>query len=268
MLNLNSKTKKIILGVVAAIICIITACRTVKSDDTGKDGKKKYKVPVSEKYADPDRLNITVPPSVIEKSGSGREKSTVSNSFSRMKTKVWKGSQDLNDETVYLKTTDDPDVVSFVNSGNRNRMLTANLDLSDGKEYGILLGTARDKDQVYNLSGSVLRIHIYIPAELAAHDELAKLNFVSYFKNESLYKVNLKGAIENFTFDDIGAGWHTIELNFRDKRANLGSKNVFFKLNKNAMEKNKFIGINIKSGTQSKASAQILIDWVDIVPAG
>ena len=33
MLKLNSKTKKIILGVVAAIICIITACRSVKSDE-------------------------------------------------------------------------------------------------------------------------------------------------------------------------------------------------------------------------------------------
>lgn len=267
MLKLNSKTKKIILGVVAAIICIITACRSVKSDEAENEKKKKYKVPASEKYLDPDRLNITVPPSVIEKSGN-EKKTVVSNNFSKMQTKVWKGSQDLNDETVYLKTTDDPDVVSFVNAGNKKRMLTANLDLSDGKEYGILLGTARDKEQVYNLSGSVLRIHIYIPAELAAHDELARLNFVSYFKNESLYKVNLKGAIENFTFDDIGAGWHTIELNFRDKRAKLGSKDVAFKLNKNAMEKNKFIGINIKSGTQSKASAQILIDWVDIVPAG
>jgi len=265
---LNSTTKKIILGVAAAIFCIVTACRSVKSDEAENEKKKKYKVPVSEKYLDPDRLNITVPPSVIEKSGNDKEKTVISNNFSKMQTKLWNGSQDLNDETVYLKTTDDDDVVSFVNSGNKNRMLTANLDLSSGKEYGLLLGTARDKDKVYNLSGSVLRIHIYIPAELAAHNELATLNFVSYYKSKNLYKVNLKGPIENFTFDDIGAGWHTIELNFRDKTANLGSKTLSFKLNKNAMEKNKYIGINIKSGTTSKASAQILIDWVDIVPAG
>lgn len=266
MLNLNSKTKKIILGVVAAIICIITACRSIKSDDAG-NAKKKYKVPASEKYSAPDRLNITVPPSVIEKSGSKKGKNLLANNFSKMKTKLWEGMQELNDETVYLKTNDDPDVVSFVNAGNKNRMLTANLDLSDGKEYGLLLGTARDKDQVYNLSGSVLRIHIYIPAELAAHKELANLNFVSYFMTEGLYKIKLRGPIENFSFDDIGAGWHTIELNFRDKIASLGAKTVTFKLNKNAMEKNKFIGLNIKSGTQTKANAQILIDWVDIVPA-
>ena len=85
MLNLNSKTKKVILGVVAAIICIITACRSVKSDEAENEKKKKYKVPAAEKYLDPDRLNITVPPSVIEKSGHAQS----SESEDRIAKKLW-----------------------------------------------------------------------------------------------------------------------------------------------------------------------------------
>lgn len=262
MLNL---TKKIVCAFFASAILIIFACKTVKSDDEENLNAKKYKIPAAQE--DSSKIHITIPPHAVAEAKEQNPGVTLSNDFSKVNTKIWDNSQNLNDETIYLKSRENQDILSFVTADKNKRILNAKFDFSTGNDYGIIFSTAKDSSKIYNLSGAVMKIRLYIPEELARQKEFCDLSFSAYYRTSNLYKKSFKGELSSFKFEDIGSGWQTVELDFKNKTASLGSKKLNFKLDKDAIENNTFIVLNIKSCENVNAEAEILIDWVEIANA-
>ena len=136
-----------------------------------------------------------------------------------------------------------------------------------GQKYGVLLNISKQGAAQKNISEAVLKMKVYIPEELTmpnAEGFVPALRFAVRDRNWTQYF--LTGDIgKSFTFNDIGAGWHTITIDFASKTFDLGSRSGTFNVSATPLKACNMIDLYI-SGQKinSNLDVPILIDWIDL----
>ena len=198
----------------------------------------------------------------VENSNS-EEKKNATNKFESSSTKLWDDKSWSDDSSVYLKTNGDSDIISFVSTGSGNKMLSTKVDFNKQKEYALLVSTAKE-GKTFDLSESVLKIRIYIPAQFTNKSQESLLRFEAYYGEGNKYKTDFFNGLQAFHFSDIGHGWQTIKLDFKNGKFDLGQKRGTFSLFDQAVKKSRLVGINIHALEGSSARGNILVDWVSV----
>ncbi len=236
-----------------ALTCSLLSCATNQQHDAAAAANESAKEGVKGR--------------LIEVEGSSSEEtSRATNKFENSETKLWTKSDWNKNSSVYLKTDGDSDIISFVTTGNGNKMLSTKIDFSKQKEYALLVSTAKD-GKTYDLSKSILKIRIYIPAEFINKNLESILRFVIYYGNDTKYKTDSFSGLQAFHFSDIGHGWQTISLDFKNKNFSLGKRQGKFDLLEQAVKNSRLLGINIQALEAASASGNVLIDWVSVEAA-
>lgn len=149
-----------------------------------------------------------------------------------------------------------------------DKVAAFNLGLNKSSDqYGILFNISQQGKKPLNISNSTFKVRIYIPEELTqpnAEGFVPTLRFAA--RDPSWTQWFLGGEIgKSFTFCDIGAGWHTIVLDFGNKSFDLGSRKGTFTVSSAALKNCNMIDLYITGKTiASNIDVPILIDWVDL----
>lgn len=157
---------------------------------------------------------------------------------------------------------------SLIDTGDGDKALALNLGLNkSGDTYGVLFNISKQGAAPLNISQATFTMRIYIPEELTlanAEEFVPSLKFA--VRDPSWTQFFLQGeGIKTFSFSDIGAGWHTIKLDFAKKEFDLGSKKGTFKVSSAPLSKCNMIDLYIAGKKiNSNLDVPIIIDYVSL----
>lgn len=157
---------------------------------------------------------------------------------------------------------------SLIDVGDGDKALKVELGLNKtNDQYGFLMNISKQGATPKDISGSVLKMRIYVPEELVLPNKdgfVPTLRFAVRDPNWAQYFLSGEG-IKKFTFADIGAGWHTITLDFANKTYDLGSKTGTFSAVSSALKKCNMIDLYIEGKKiSSNLDVPFIIDWIDL----
>ena len=157
---------------------------------------------------------------------------------------------------------------ALIDVGDGDKALALNLGLSNSSDkYGILFNISKQGAEPKDISQAVVTMRVYIPEELTlpnAEEFVPTLKFAIRDPNWTQYFFSGEG-IKEFTFSDIGAGWHTIKIDFGKFEYDLGSKKGTFKVPSAPVKKCNMIDLYIQGKKiNSNLDVPIIIDYVNV----
>jgi hypothetical protein len=186
-------------------------------------------------------------PSAVKKGASGidAEEAKASMSFAKAVISPWSldgGKNYLLDNDFYSKLQKEgsdwalditPAKVKLVDVGGGDNAVALGLNMSIDKqcEYAYLFNVSNQAKARKDISGTVLKIKFYVPEVYAKQGEknypvlrvvVRDKNWVAHF---------LEGDIQDLNTYEIGSGWHTFVIDFKDQTFQIGNAKGDFELN-------------------------------------
>lgn len=270
---------KKILGISAAamtLACLVSCASTPKAaapsasagpiQPTGplntstKTGMDAIPAAELEKAGDVDTASVTFASADLSGWNLNKNKNYIKdeagNCFINVQYEGEKWDKDITKDKAELITVGSDKVAAF------------NLGLNKSSDqYGILFNISKQGQKPVDMTTSTMKIRIYIPEELTqpnAEGFVPTLKFAA--RDPSWTQWFFGGECgKSFTFCDIGAGWHTITIDFQNKVIDLGSRKGTFTVSSAALKSCNMIDLYIQGkAIASNLDVPILIDWVDI----
>lgn len=156
-------------------------------------------------------------------------------------------------------------VATVVDTGDGDKAVSIDLNLDKrSANTTFLFNYSNQGSKARNLSGAVVKVRIYIPASMVADGkkDYPSIKFVVRDGNWGIPA--LGGDIDKYTVKDIGAGWHTLVIDFTNNTFDFGAVKGAIKPNSAAIKRSNSFDITFisKKLDADQAVDTLLIDYV------
>src|SRR5574344_986976 len=145
-------------------------------------------------------------------------------------------------------------VATVVDTGDGDKAVSIDLGLDKrGANTSFLFNYSNQGAKAKNLTGAVVKMRVYIPAAMVAD---GKKNYpsITFVARDSNWGVpSLGGDIGNYTVKDIGAGWHTLTIDFTNNTFDFGAVKGSYSFDVNFVS---------KKLDADQATETFIIDWI------
>src|SRR5574344_1210574 len=156
-------------------------------------------------------------------------------------------------------------VATLVDTGDGDKAVSIDLGIDKrSADTTFLFNYSNQGSAPKNLSACVMKVRIYIPAGMVADGkkDYPKIKFI--VRDGSWGIPPLGGDIDKYTVKDIGAGWHTLVIDFANNTFDFGAVKGTIKPNTSALKRSFCFDMEFSSKKldADQAAETILIDWI------